>query len=439
MPMRLGLALLLTLALAAPAGAASPGPTILDFEDRSPGGTSNPSERGASFGRRMRLVRRRPGGSRRRAQLRFGCSPGSITFSAGQRVVSVFHLRVRRHRCLVDAPLDGSGEVVAADSMTVSPGEWAATRDHGGSAVDPVHRLLFRGDPRGRFPELHLDDVGFSPEAQPDADITGGPSGTVPTGDATFTFAANQPGASVFCKLDGAASAPCTSPVSYTGLADGAAHVLGDHRRQVGDDGRDARHAGVDRGAAGRSRRGRRGRRRRQLPGQRQRGPGGRGQGRRRRRVRAAAARHRADRGGQGDPRAAAVRRGVREAPGRSVGERVHGGPARPVPGRRLHPAQGRRHGPDRLHARHPQGRGGPDRGAERAAAAEQPPAAPRGALPRGHLPDPPGAQEPQARAEGEDPRERAAGQPGRSRGRVRPQRTGRRPAQGRTRAVARP
>ncbi len=69
---------------------------------------------------------------------------------------------------------------------------------------------------------LDVDDVGFSPEAQPDADITSGPSGTVPTGEATFTFAANQPGASVFCKLDGAASAPCTSPVSYTGLADGA-------------------------------------------------------------------------------------------------------------------------------------------------------------------------------------------------------------------------
>jgi Thrombospondin type 3 repeat len=68
---------------------------------------------------------------------------------------------------------------------------------------------------------IDIDDVGFSPDAQPDADISSGPSGTVSTRDATFAFAANQRDASLFCKLDDAASEPCFSGKSYSGLADG--------------------------------------------------------------------------------------------------------------------------------------------------------------------------------------------------------------------------
>ena len=52
-------------------------------------------------------------------------------------------------------------------------------------------------------------------------DITGGPSGTVGSGDASFSFAGNQGRMTFTCRLDGGAGEPCTSPKSYTGLPDG--------------------------------------------------------------------------------------------------------------------------------------------------------------------------------------------------------------------------
>ena len=56
---------------------------------------------------------------------------------------------------------------------------------------------------------------------QRDADITGGPSGTVPTGDATFSFAGNQDRMTFSCRLDDEPSEACASPKSYGGLPDG--------------------------------------------------------------------------------------------------------------------------------------------------------------------------------------------------------------------------
>ena len=56
----------------------------------------------------------------------------------------------------------------------------------------------------------------------PDTTITGGPSGTVTTGTASFTFSASEPGASFVCSLDGSAFQTCSSPQTYTGLADGS-------------------------------------------------------------------------------------------------------------------------------------------------------------------------------------------------------------------------
>ncbi|HWH35049.1 MAG TPA: Ig-like domain-containing protein [Acidimicrobiales bacterium] len=48
-----------------------------------------------------------------------------------------------------------------------------------------------------------------------------GPSGTVDTSSAVFDYASDEPGSSFECRLDAAAFAPCTSPSSYTSLADG--------------------------------------------------------------------------------------------------------------------------------------------------------------------------------------------------------------------------
>ena len=50
--------------------------------------------------------------------------------------------------------------------------------------------------------------------------ITSGPPSTSSSRSATFTFRANE--TAVFtCALDGATPLPCTSPATYSGLADG--------------------------------------------------------------------------------------------------------------------------------------------------------------------------------------------------------------------------
>jgi len=55
----------------------------------------------------------------------------------------------------------------------------------------------------------------------PETTIDSGPSGTVTSSTATFTFSASEPGSTFECRLDAAAYSACTSPQSYTNLAIG--------------------------------------------------------------------------------------------------------------------------------------------------------------------------------------------------------------------------
>lgn len=58
----------------------------------------------------------------------------------------------------------------------------------------------------------------------PDTTITSGPSGTVRSTSATFTFASTPSGAGFQCSLDDAAWETCTSQQTWSGLATGAEH-----------------------------------------------------------------------------------------------------------------------------------------------------------------------------------------------------------------------
>jgi hypothetical protein len=57
--------------------------------------------------------------------------------------------------------------------------------------------------------------------ALPDTTIDSGPSGTLASTSATFTFSASEAGSTFACSLDGAAFSACTSPQTYSGLAEG--------------------------------------------------------------------------------------------------------------------------------------------------------------------------------------------------------------------------
>src|SRR5687767_2251939 len=52
----------------------------------------------------------------------------------------------------------------------------------------------------------------------PETTIDSGPSGTVDTGSATFTFSANEAVQTFRCRLNSAAATDCTSPKTYSGL-----------------------------------------------------------------------------------------------------------------------------------------------------------------------------------------------------------------------------
>ena len=63
--------------------------------------------------------------------------------------------------------------------------------------------------------------------AAPKTVIDSGPSGTIATNEATFSFHGDPTGdtAKVQCRIDGGAFADCVSPKAFTGLADGAHSV----------------------------------------------------------------------------------------------------------------------------------------------------------------------------------------------------------------------
>ncbi|HKG43282.1 MAG TPA: hypothetical protein VKB10_03430 [Gaiellaceae bacterium] len=56
----------------------------------------------------------------------------------------------------------------------------------------------------------------------PHTTIVAGPPARSRSASASFTFASNEPGATFGCRLDAAGFSPCTSPQTYTGIADGA-------------------------------------------------------------------------------------------------------------------------------------------------------------------------------------------------------------------------
>jgi N-acetylneuraminic acid mutarotase len=68
-------------------------------------------------------------------------------------------------------------------------------------------------------PAWFSDPIDLTP---PETTIQGGPSGIVSSADASFTLVSSEPNSTFECRLDGVAFAPCNSPKSYAGLADGS-------------------------------------------------------------------------------------------------------------------------------------------------------------------------------------------------------------------------
>jgi hypothetical protein len=116
-------------------------------------------------------------------------------------------------------------------SERVLPGAFATDSGRFGRAAviqTPLGRpeistvRVFAGDCGECSSEFSVDDISFSPVAQPDTEIISAPPAVARSGDASFLFIGNQPDSRFDCSLDGATSVPCRPPFAYSGLAAGA-------------------------------------------------------------------------------------------------------------------------------------------------------------------------------------------------------------------------
>ena len=122
----------------------------------------------------------------------------------------------------------------AIDPVTGKALPWNPTKSrfHGTMALYATPQGLWVGSDGTMFGREEHAGIGFAPldpgptpdTTRPDTVIDSGPSGSVTDTSATFTFSASEP-SSFQCSLDGAAYAPCTSPVTYADLAV-AAHTF---------------------------------------------------------------------------------------------------------------------------------------------------------------------------------------------------------------------
>jgi plastocyanin len=125
----------------------------------------------------------------------------NFTFSSNQPAATF--------ECKLDTP-GGPGTYAACSSPA------ALTTTTNGSYTFSV-RAVLAGTP-DQTPATRSFTVDTGP---PDTTINSGPSGPTSSTSATFQFSGTEVGSTFECRLDSAAYAPCTSPQSHTGLAQG--------------------------------------------------------------------------------------------------------------------------------------------------------------------------------------------------------------------------
>jgi len=114
-----------------------------------------------------------------------------------------------------------NGSVVATDSTSPYAASWSSTGTPDGAATITAHAVDTSLNAADDSHGVTLDNT------PPDTVIDSGPSGTVESSTATFTFHSTEAGSSSQCKLDTGSFAACTSPTTYNNLANG------DHTFQV--------------------------------------------------------------------------------------------------------------------------------------------------------------------------------------------------------------
>jgi subtilisin len=119
----------------------------------------------------------------------------------------------------------GEGGVAGACASKSPADIIAQMRSEAAAQVAAEPAYGFAGDPTrpNQWGDYFGALVHVAPDTvAPQTTITAGPSGTVASRSASFSFSSTEPGSSFECRVDGGAWTACTSPRSLTNLADGA-------------------------------------------------------------------------------------------------------------------------------------------------------------------------------------------------------------------------
>jgi peptidoglycan/xylan/chitin deacetylase (PgdA/CDA1 family) len=134
---------------------------------------------------------------------------GEITLSAMQNVITQGELEGGWVPLVFHGVCDSAcGEGWVRPGTLAALMDWLAARAAHGTVVRTMRQALQPSAP--------------PPPSPPDTAILSGPSGTVTSSAASFQFSSDRAGATFECKLDAGAWALCTSPKSYSGLANGS-------------------------------------------------------------------------------------------------------------------------------------------------------------------------------------------------------------------------
>jgi len=192
-----------------------------DQSELTIGGDFNVATQGSSRGNVPILRLFDAGGTRRFSLYRQNVS-GALSFTDGASTVSLGKAMALATWTHVDVHLiAGSGNATVEVRLDGTLVYSSASR-----TLTTMRTMQLGNETKKQFMNLFADNVSVTGpgggSTAPDTTITGGPSGTVNTTSASFTFTSTVSGSTFACSLDGAAATACTSPASYTGLADGA-------------------------------------------------------------------------------------------------------------------------------------------------------------------------------------------------------------------------
>lgn len=139
----------------------------------------------------------------------------------------------------------GEGQHVTSSSVTFtfrasSPASYQCALDQGAAANCDSGKVTYTQLSNGQHVfEVVATEIATSTDTvstrtfvvavPPQATITSKPPDPSTITDATFSFTADQPGATFECSLDGASFVACTAPTTYHGLAEDQSHTFAVH------------------------------------------------------------------------------------------------------------------------------------------------------------------------------------------------------------------